>query len=74
MTAILLRLLIIAIVLGAIYLGVRRIWRDWTRNFRDIDKERHQRDLKERKRPDVITLKRNQDGVFRPPGDDDRRA
>ena len=73
MTAILLRLLIIAIVFGAIALGVRRIWRDWKGTFRDVDKERHQRDLRERGDPNVITLKRNQDGVYRPPGDDDRQ-
>jgi hypothetical protein len=66
MTGILLRVLIIGLIIGAIYLGVRRIWRDWTRNFRDIDAEKRNRDLKERKRPDVITLRRSNDGVFRP--------
>lgn len=73
MTAILLRILIFAIVIGAIWFGVRRIWRDWTRQFQAEEKEVHQRDLEERKRPDVITLKRDADGTFRPPDNDNRR-
>ncbi len=68
------RILIFAVIAIAILWSVRKIWRDWTRNFREVDDERRKRDLRERKRPDVITLKRNQDGVFRPPGDDDDRA
>ncbi len=46
---------------------MRRIWRDWTKQFRTEDKAIHERDLKERERPDVITLKRDKDGTFRPP-------
>lgn len=72
MTAILLRVLIFAVVIGAIVLGVRRIWRDWTKQFRAEEKEIRERDLEERKRPDVITLKRDKDGTFRPPGQDER--
>ena len=62
----------IAIFVGiglAIYLGVRRIWRDWTKQFKAEEKEVHQRDLAERARPDVITLKRDKDGTYRPPDD-----
>jgi hypothetical protein len=67
--------LIIALVIAAIGYGLRKIWRDWTRGFRELDAERHERDVRERQRPDVITLKRSDDGVYRPPGgDDDRRA
>jgi hypothetical protein len=66
-TAILLRIIIFAIIFGAIWFGVRRIWRDWSRQFRVEEKEIHQRDLAERERPDVITLKRDKDGTFRPP-------
>jgi hypothetical protein len=74
MTGILLRLLIIGLIVGAIYFGVRKIWRDWRKNFRDLDAEKRVRDLKERKRPDVITLKRSNDGVFRPgEGEEDER-
>ena len=51
----------------ALYLGVRRIWRDWTRQFRTEEEAIHKRDLEERERPDVITLKRDKDGTFRPP-------
>jgi hypothetical protein len=70
MTAFLLRLLVIAIVAAFIYFGVRRIWRDWTRQFRAEDKAIHDRDIKERDAPGVITLKRDKDGTFRPPDDD----
>jgi len=56
-----------------IYFGVRRIWRDWTGEFKAVDKARRTRDLKERARPDVITLKRDKDGTFRPGDDPDKR-
>ena len=71
-TAVLLRALIIVIIAGAIYLGVRRIWRDWTRQFKVEDKAIHERDLREREKPGVITLERGKDGTFRPPGNDNR--
>ncbi len=72
MSAIVLRVIILAIVLGIVAFGVRRIWLDWTKSFREADSKRRVRDLKERERTDVITLRRNQDGVYRP-GDDDPR-
>ena len=72
-TAILLRILVLAVIFGAIYFGVRRIWRDWQKQFKAEEKEIHQRDLEERKRPDVITLKRDADGTFRPPEREDKR-
>ncbi|RUT31142.1 hypothetical protein EMQ25_09740 [Arsenicitalea aurantiaca] len=71
------RVLVVAIVLGMIFVGVRRIWRDWTRSFRQVDAEKRQRererDLAERTRADVIELKRSDDGVFRPGEERDRR-
>jgi hypothetical protein len=70
MTGFLIRLLVIVIVFGAIYFGIRRIWRDWTKQFRVEDKQIHERDLKERDAPGVITLKRDKDGTFRPPTDE----
>jgi uncharacterized protein YpmB len=73
MSYMLLRVVIIVLILGAIFLGVRRIWRDWTGQAKAVDKARHARDLKERARPDVIDLKRNKDGVYRPGEDGDRR-
>lgn len=68
-----LRIIIIAAILAAIIYGLRRIWRDWSRSFRDLDAERHKRDLRERRRADVIELKRNPDGVFRPQTRDDEQ-
>ncbi|MDB5540666.1 MAG: hypothetical protein JWQ89_2393 [Devosia sp.] len=72
MTAILIRIVILVLIGGAIFLGLRRIWRDWKGQFKAVDQARHERDLKERQRPDVITLERDKDGKFRPPGDDGR--
>ncbi len=69
MTLVLLRILIMAVIFGAIAFGVRRIWRDWTKQFRAEETEIRQRDIAERARPDVITLKRDKDGTFRPPDD-----
>jgi len=71
-TAIVLRILVIALIFGVIWLGIRRIWRDWQKQFKAEDREIRRRDLEERKRPDVITLERDADGTFRPP-DEDRR-
>ncbi|MBN9305391.1 MAG: hypothetical protein BGO82_02765 [Devosia sp. 67-54] len=70
MTGFLIRLIVIVIVFGAIYFGIRRIWRDWTRQFRVEEKQVRERDLRERAAPGVITLKRDKDGTFRPPGDE----
>jgi hypothetical protein len=69
MTGLILRILLFAAIGLLIYFGVRRIWRDWTKQFRAEEKEIHQRDLTERARPDVITLQRDKDGTFRPPDD-----
>jgi hypothetical protein len=69
MTAILIRIVILVVIGGAIFLGLRRIWRDWKGQFKAVDQARHERDLKERRRPDVITLERDKDGKFRPPED-----
>jgi hypothetical protein len=71
----LLRILLFAFIAALIYFGVRRIWKDWSGKF-DADaaeakRLRRQRDLAERQRPDVIDLKRDDDGTYRP--DDDKR-
>lgn len=73
MTATILRIILFALIGLAIWWGLRRIWRDWTGEFKAIDKAKRQRDLKERARPDVITLKRDKDGTFRPGDDPDNR-
>jgi hypothetical protein len=65
MSAIALRILIFLVIGVAIYFGARRIWRDWRNQFKKLDEADRQRDLKERKRSDVVTLKRSEDGVFR---------
>jgi hypothetical protein len=72
MTALLLRALILLVIAAVVWFGVRRIWRDWTAQFRAEDNAVRKRDLEERKRPDVITLERDKDGTFRPPGSDDQ--
>lgn len=77
MSGILLRVIIFAIIGIAIYLGIRRIWNDWTGQFKAEDEEarrlRRERDLREREQPGVIDLKRDKDGTYRPGEDDKRR-
>lgn len=72
MTWIILRVLLFLGIGLVIFLGVRKIWRDWQKLFRAEDKEIHQRHVAERARPDVITLQRDKDGTFRPPEEDGR--
>lgn len=70
MSAALLRILVFAFVGIAIWLGFRKIWRDWTSKFKADDDEqrrlRRERDLAERQQPGIIDLKRGEDGTFRP--------
>ena len=70
------RVLIFAVIAIFIYLGVMKIWRDWTGQFKADDEEarrlRRERDLREREQPGVIDLKRDEDGRFRPEDDDKR--
>lgn len=73
MTGYVIRIVLFAVIGAMIYFGVRRIFRDWKGQFKEVDKQRRQRDLQERKRPDVVTLKRDKDGKFRPPEDMDNR-
>lgn len=74
MTAALLRIIVFAIIGLAIAWGVRKIWRDWSSLFRKEEEDdkarRRARDLAERQRPDVIDLKRGDDGTFRPDRED----
>jgi hypothetical protein len=77
MTALLLRVVIFVVLGLMVYLGIRRIWRDWTGKFNADEQEarrlRRERDLREREQPGVIDLKRDSDGTFRPGEDDKRR-
>lgn len=72
MTGLILRIAVIVALGLAIAWGLRRIWRDWTGHFRAQDKAAHERDLKERQRPDVIELKRDADGTYRPTRKDEK--
>jgi hypothetical protein len=65
LTGIALKILIFVAIGFAIFLGARRIWRDWRGEFKAVDKAKRERDLRERRRADVVTLKRSDDGVFR---------
>ena len=67
MTGILLKIIIFAVVAWFVYTNVRRLWRDLTGQFRADDKAKKDRVQQERQRPDVIDLKRDADGVYRPP-------
>ncbi|QQR38121.1 hypothetical protein [Devosia rhizoryzae] len=71
----LLRILLFVFIAVVIYLGVRRIWMDWSGKFNadaaEAKRLRRERDLAERQRPDVIDLKRDDDGTYRP--NDDKR-
>lgn len=74
MSAILLRIALYALIAGALYFGIRKIFLDWRGRFREFDKKTRERDLKERQRPDVIDLKRGDDGIFRRKDDKDRNG
>jgi flagellar biosynthesis/type III secretory pathway M-ring protein FliF/YscJ len=69
-----LRVLIFLVIALIIWFGLRRIWRDWSGQFKAEDEAarrlRRERDLRERAQPGVIDLKRDADGTFRP-GDDE---
>ena len=74
----LLRILLFAGLAILIYFGIRRIWKDWSNKFNHDAEEAkrlaRERDKLERQRPDVIDLKRGDDGTYRPrDGKDDRR-
>ena len=72
----LLRIIIVLALVTIIVLGIRRIYMDWTRKFKNDETEerrlRRERDLREREQPGVIDLTRDKDGTFRP-GDRDKR-
>ncbi|WP_196259563.1 hypothetical protein [Pelagibacterium limicola] len=65
---------LIYIVIGfTVFFGLRTILRDWKKQFQAEDKEkaeRHkqvlERNRQEAKKPGVVTLKRGNDGVYRP--------
>ena len=72
----LLRILLLVGLGLLIYFGIRRIWLDWSNKFKKDDEQarlaRRERDLAERQRPDVIDLKQDKDGTYRPKDRDGR--
>lgn len=70
---------LVYIVIGLIvFIGLRTILRDWSKQFKAEDKEKAlrrqaqlERNKQEAKKPGVVTLKRGDDGVYRP-GDGQR--
>jgi hypothetical protein len=66
----LLRILLFVALALFVYFGIRRIWKDWSNKFNQDAEEAkrlaRERDKIERQRPDVIDLKRGDDGTYRP--------
>ena len=73
MTAILLRIVIYALIIGFVYFSARKIWRDLKAQFNGPAAPRPQPNIKQSPPPNVIDLKRGADGVFRPPGEGEGR-
>ncbi len=66
MSGIFLRILVYLIIFAIIYFGLKKIFTDWRNRFKGVDEEARKRDFREREREDVIDLKVDKDGVFRP--------
>ncbi|MCZ4271348.1 hypothetical protein [Maritalea porphyrae] len=73
-----LRVITFVIIIAAIIYGVRAIRRNVMDYFDEADKDKLKRDRKDRKRSDIVDLRRDpKDGVFRPGDnkkDDDKGA
>lgn len=73
----LLRIIIFLVIGLIIYFGIRRIWMDWSNKFKKDEEQarltRRERDRAERERPDVIDLKQDKDGTYRPQDKDEKR-
>ena len=73
-----LRIITFVIVIAAIVYGIRAIRRNINDYFTDVDKDKLKRDREDRKRSDIVDLRRDpKDGVFRPDDkkkDDDKDA
>lgn len=69
---------IVVIVTGLVIgLGLRAILRDWRRKFDEDDRAAEarrranlERNRQDAKRPDVVTLEKGEDGVYRPGNSD----
>jgi hypothetical protein len=74
MTGIILKIIIFAAVAWFVVSGLRKLWRDLSKPFRnDAPPPGPAPNLKEQRGNNVIDLQRDADGVYRPPGDRDRR-
>ncbi len=74
----LLRILLFVALALFVYFGIRRIWKDWSNKFnKDAEEAKRlarERDKIERQRPNVIDLKRGDDGTYRPKDRDGRNS
>ncbi|WP_029041993.1 hypothetical protein [Cucumibacter marinus] len=74
------RLILLVVVFAVLFFGIRAIARSFSDYFKTVDDDTRKRDRAESKRPDVIELKRDEDGVYRPRSgdetnkDDERRG
>jgi len=69
---ILLRIVIIVLIAGAIYLGIRRIWRDWTKQFPGRGGGHPQARPQGARPARCHHPQARKDGTFRPPENDNR--
>lgn len=74
MTGIILKIIIFAAIAWFVVSGLRKLWFDLSKPFRNAAAPpRPAPNLKEPRGPNVIDLERDTDGVYRPPGERDRR-
>ncbi len=75
MTGIILKIIIFAAIAWFVVSGVMKLWRDLSKPFRAAAAaaRRPASNLKEPRGEQVIELKRDADGVYRPPGERDGR-
>lgn len=74
----LLRILVFIVLGLLIFFGIRKIWRDWSGHIKKlVQTERAEvraRNEADRRQPDVIELKRSEDGTYRPRDKDIERG
>ncbi len=67
------KLLTYIVVFSVVFYGIRKIITDWRDKFNHDDAQKHQRDLKERDQDNVIDLKADDEGIFRPKDENDKK-
>ena len=74
MTGIILKIIIFAAIAWFVVSGVRKVWLDLSKPFRNAPPPPQPApNLKDPRGNNVIDLERDADGVYRPPGERDRR-